>query len=453
MSAPTPVSGDGSPTPGYYPDPSIPGYVRYWNGAAWVPGTSRPAPKGGEAAGPSAPEVVPPPVAAVEETGPVFLDEEPVVDQAVRPEPATVWQADTSRQNGFGGERDHRVSWRGAAEPQVPGDPSPRVVGQGPDPRQAPEVRQGPDPRLPAQAVDPTGGALPGARTPGPVLPPVEGTVTIRPRTPSEPQPQPQPQQLPAVGTMTIRGRQRNDTEQPPPQRQAPPELARSPQPHAQPLQLPPQPAPGAASWAQQAHQAQQVPQPGPAQGGVEPPVVPWKPPVTDPFLQAAQAQAAARPAPLGKRLLARLIDTLMLGALVGAVAFPVGSQAVTHVDDKIEAAKQSGQTVTVWLVDSTTAVHLAIILGALLVLGVLYEALPTAKWGRTLGKKLCGLTVVDIEAHEPPTFGAALRRWLVYGVLGMIAIGVVNVFWCLVDRPWRQCWHDKSAHTFVKTG
>jgi hypothetical protein len=25
-----------------------------------------------------------------------------------------------------------------------------------------------------------------------------------------------------------------------------------------------------------------------------------------------------------------------------------------------------------------------------------------------------------------------------------------VNVLWCLFDRPWRQCWHDKAAHTFV---
>ncbi|MBW5486717.1 DUF2510 domain-containing protein, partial [Streptomyces bambusae] len=41
---------------GYYPDPSIPGYIRYWNGASWVPGTSRPA-------------------APADETGPVFLDD------------------------------------------------------------------------------------------------------------------------------------------------------------------------------------------------------------------------------------------------------------------------------------------------------------------------------------------------------------------------------------------
>ncbi|MFC9950626.1 DUF2510 domain-containing protein, partial [Streptomyces prasinus] len=50
MSAPTPAPGDDTPREGFYPDPSIPGYVRYWNGAAWVPGTSRPAPGGGAAA-------------------------------------------------------------------------------------------------------------------------------------------------------------------------------------------------------------------------------------------------------------------------------------------------------------------------------------------------------------------------------------------------------------------
>jgi uncharacterized RDD family membrane protein YckC len=154
-------------------------------------------------------------------------------------------------------------------------------------------------------------------------------------------------------------------------------------------------------------------------------PVVPWKPPVNDHFQQLAQAQAAARPAGLGKRFAARLVD-------------------------KIDAAKLSGQTVTVWLVDSTTAGLFGGVLGAFLVLGVLLEALPTAKWGRTLGKKLCGLEVRDIESHGAPSFGAALRRWLVYGVLGLLAIGVVNVLWCLFDRPWRQCWHDKAAHTFV---
>ena len=32
----------------------------------------------------------------------------------------------------------------------------------------------------------------------------------------------------------------------------------------------------------------------------------------------------------------------------------------------------------------------------------------------------------------------------------GLLVIGVVGVLWCLFDKPWRQCWHDKAAHTFV---
>ncbi|MCP9987903.1 RDD family protein [Streptomyces sudanensis] len=139
-----------------------------------------------------------------------------------------------------------------------------------------------------------------------------------------------------------------------------------------------------------------------------------------------------------------------MLGALAGAAGAPFVLNAVDHIRGKIEQAERSGETVRVWLVDGTTSVQFGIALGILLVLGVLYEALPTARWGRTLGKKLCGTEVRGIESHEPPSFGAALRRWLVYAVLGLTGIGVLNVAWCLFDRPWRQCWHDKAAGTFV---
>ncbi|MFF0448215.1 RDD family protein [Streptomyces sp. NPDC004609] len=512
MSAPTPHGGDGSPTPGYYPDPSIPGYVRYWNGAAWVPGTSRPAPKDDDAAAvtsgraaadrapaqsaapsaaparaadrtpapgtnppppgartpepsasartpapatpatpatptpatPSTPAAAAPAPARLEETGPVFLDEEPS-DQPSRPEPATAWQATTSRQTGFGGERDNRVAW-GGPEPAAP-SADPRVPPQGASSSGG------------APSADPSGGALPGVRSaaPGPQReaaalvqrPPASGagaapehTVTIRAQGPRSAAGQ-QPEQALSVRSMTPGAGPASPLPPAPAPTPSPAQPQVPEQPRAaQPDPVTPGPGGGSASWAQEVHRL--------ARPEGEQPVVPWKPPADDPFLRAAQAQAAARPAPLGKRLVARLIDSVVLGALVGAVAVPVLSRTVAHIDEKIEAAKQSGETVTVWLLDGTTGVHLAIVLGALLVLGTLYEAVPTAKWGRTLGKKLCGLTVVDIESHEPPSFGTALRRWLVYSVLGLIVVGVVNVLWCLVDRPWRQCWHDKAAHTFV---
>ncbi|MFV0129698.1 RDD family protein [Streptomyces sp. HMX112] len=460
MSAPTPATGDGSPTPGYYPDPSIPGYIRYWNGAAWVPGTSRPAPKDGEAMPqPPAPAGAPAPASApaVEETGPVFFDEEgpvsethvPSAPERPEPEPASVWQADTARQTGFGGDRDRRISW-GTEGPEQPQPVDPRLV----------------PPR--AAEADPTGGALPGVRNvePGPAgpRPPAEGTMTIRatpthapPASPAVPaQPLPSARPFPSAQPLPSAQPGRRDPVASP---------ASAPGPDSAPAPTP-APAPaapvthgpggGAASWAQQVQQLAQPQAAGPdtqrpaAQPDGAQPVVPWKPPVDDPFLRAARARAAARPAALGKRLVARLIDTVVLGAAAGAVAVPFVRKALDHIDGKIQQAKQSGETVTVWLLDGTTSMYFGIALAALLVLGVLYEALPTAKWGRTLGKKLCGLQVRDIEAHEPPGFGAALRRWLVYSVLGVLVIGVVNVVWCLFDRPWRQCWHDKAAHTFV---
>lgn len=87
---------------------------------------------------------------------------------------------------------------------------------------------------------------------------------------------------------------------------------------------------------------------------------------------------------------------------MTAVAAVPLGTRAADHIDKKVEAAKLSGETVTVWLLDGTTSVYLGIVVAVLLVAGALYEALPTAKWGRTLGKKLLGLEVRDIEGHEP---------------------------------------------------
>ncbi|MFF9065293.1 RDD family protein [Streptomyces sp. NPDC014891] len=519
-----PGGGEEVPQAGYYPDPSIPGYIRYWNGGAWVPGTSRPAPTDGEvppgppasaipagpilasgaAPAPAAParpepepsrpqpEQQPPqhhepqprhephqqhepqprhepqrlpaqqqppqpaprteparpaapvpaqdrgpaplpaqdrapalaPVPAVEETGPFFFDEEPAPA-----EPASAWQADTSRQTGFGGDLDRKVSWG------APRTPDPRTPAEWPVAGAGESEPEGPAraaaPAAPAAPVVPaadpraTGGA---ARLGGMPVTPIPSAPEPAPRgpQPAPVAPEPRPAPRPAA---------------PEPAAAAPAPVPQAPAPAS---------APATPSWAQQAQPQPQAPQPAAQGQDPQQPVVPWKPPVDDLFVQAARAQASARPAGLGRRLIARLVDSLVLGALAGAAAFPFVTAALDHIDGKIEAAEQSGVTVQVWLVDGTTSVQFGIALAAFFVIGVLYEVLPTAKWGRTLGKRLCGIEVRDIEAHQPPRFGAALRRWLVYSVLGLLAVGVLNVLWCLFDRPWRQCWHDKAARTFV---
>ncbi|MFJ5529318.1 RDD family protein [Streptomyces sp. NPDC093261] len=502
MSAPTPAPGDDRPREGYYPDPSIPGYVRYWNGVAWVPGTSRPAPADGS---PPTPPGAAPAEPSVEETGPHFFDEDPVGEpgpaspagdpQDGRSEPAPAWGADRSRQSGFGGDQDRRVSWgaAGAADPRLPhaGAPDGRAV------------RMDGTATIPPAATGSAPGAAPAA---GSEDAPSESTMTFRalsPRTgeqggsagatgsaagrsaartpdaqaaarqalgldPEAPKATPsrtapasraQAPQVPAAGAP---GRQPGGSlsQQPaaslqqqqaasPPQQPMGPATPPATGPATPPATGPATPmttGPGGGqpSWAQQVHQLASA-----DTGGDRPPA-PWKPPVEDPFLAAARAQAAARPAGVGRRLAARLLDTLVLAAVTGAAAVPLAGKAIDHINGKIDAARLSGRTVTVWLLDGTTSVYLAIVLAVLLGFGVLYEVLPTARWGRTLGKKVCGLQVRDIEGHEPPAFGPALRRWLVYSVPGLLGVGVVGVLWCLFDRPWHQCWHDKAAHTFV---
>ncbi|WP_327403679.1 RDD family protein [Streptomyces sp. NBC_01288] len=496
MSAPTPAPGDDRPREGYYPDPSIPGYVRYWNGAAWVPGTSRPAPSDGLSPGA--------PGASVEETGPHFFDEDPVspadAQHGSRPEPAAAWGADRAHQSGFGGDQDRRVSW-GSPDPRTPADP--RVPADIPAPS-TPPADEGtttfrrPAPRTPQQGGAPGaqgGGAFGGQGSAGSGAgggydsqgsarsgsaagvdaggSGVQGPVgtgsaggAFGPDSPGGNTPSSDPSgpgfgagkaaaaraaqaqagqagtgsgaaasAAPASASTALSG----------PQQAAPgvPQQSGPAQPQGAAVGTPMAAGPGGGqpSWAQQVHRLA---------GDEEGPVAPWKPPVEDVFQAAARRQSEARPAGLGKRLVARLIDTVVLGAVTAVAAVPLGTKAADHLDEKIDAAKLSGRTETVWLLDGTTAAYLGIVLAVLLLFGVLYEALPTAKWGRTLGKKLCGIEVRGIESHEPPGFGGALRRWLVYSVPGLLGIGIVGVAWCLFDRPWHQCWHDKAAHTFV---
>ncbi|MET8565580.1 RDD family protein [Streptomyces flaveolus] len=507
MSAPTPAPGDDRPREGYYPDPSIPGYVRYWNGASWVPGTSRPAPKNGE-------PLTPPPGAraaspSVEETGPHFFDEDPPDGE----QPDGAGQRD--RQGGQAArpvQPAQGAQWGQSGAAGQSGRPGQPAQPWGADPRVPAEAPLAPDGRSTSRtdgtaAIPPTeddphdpGTFIFRRPIPGPAAADRtdDGTMTFRPVPSAPPAPSGTDSGPAGFGTQgpvgapansgfgagkaaaaraaaaqtppAAQGPQAPSAPQPAPAAQAP-QPPSIPQPAPAPQVSPAAPAPapaapsvphqagpvragapvspltsgpggGQASWAQQVHQL--------AGGGDEQPVAPWKPPVEDLFQAAARRQAAARPAGLGKRLAARLIDLLAVGAVTAAAAVPLGIRAVDHVQEKIDAARLSGREVTVWLLDGTTGTSLGIVLAVLLLAGVLYEVLPTAKWGRTFGKKLCGLEVRDIEAHEPPTFGAALRRWLVLSVPGLLAVGIVGVLWCLFDRPWHQCWHDKAAHTFV---
>ncbi|MGW5848373.1 RDD family protein [Streptomyces sp. NPDC055254] len=523
----SPGDGEHAAREGYYPDPSIPGYVRYWNGAAWVPGTSRPAANPGPAASPvpaASPAPVPPaepvvpatrvapvgpvgpvapvappaqvaPPAPADATGPVFLDKtsmtEALPESAAEP---VVWQADPLHQAGFGGPRDRRVSWGGPAEPaDAPGAgislartaeaaaaPAPgQAAAEAPAPGQAAAEAPVPVQRFPAQPVEGILSARsPAARYPvadAPVVPAAEwpeapggsgsgsGYTTSWPAqapAPAPPAPAPLAPAPPAPAPAAPRpdedrpARPEPATRRPDEVRPGIPEVpdrSAAPRPEVwQPRPAgvrPSVPRPEADGAA--ADRAAE-----PAAGGTRS----WTPGSEEGREGSRAARAgtprevfermarrAVRPAGLPRRALARALDSLVLAAVAAGAALPLVPAAGAHLQAKVDAARSSGRTTTVWLVDGTVAGQLGLVLAAVLLFGVLYEVLPTARWGRTPGKKLCGVRVLSTATLRPPTFGAALLRWLVYAFLGL-----PGSLWCLVDRPRRQAWHDKAAKTYV---
>ncbi|MEU8774087.1 RDD family protein [Streptomyces sp. NPDC048606] len=497
----SPGDGEHAAREGYYPDPSIPGYVRYWNGAAWVPGTSRPA-------------------APADETGPVFLDQtsvtEPLPDPGSaygpervrerarehRAEPAAGaagWQVDPVHQMGFGGPRDARVSWGGPAEAEArpggislarpataaagahaappahaaarrlpaqaapaPASPAPVAPAASFPPAPAPVT---PFPPAPAPAAPAPAVAAPAAVAPTPVTPaPVESIGILSARPPAWPDapgggggrtgltaawpeatpaatatPSPAPPAAPAP----VRTPAPAPVRTPAPAPRPVPDPAPAPSPVRAPEPEPAAPAAAAAPAPARPRPAAGAPAPEPAEVAPEP--APERRPEATRAVFERMAERAVRPAGLGRRLLARTVDCAVLAGVAVATALPLVPRVTEHVRAKVEAARGSGRTTTVWLLDATTAGHLGLLLGVLLLFAVCYEVLPTARWGRTPGKKLFGVRVLSAATLRPPGFGRSLLRWATYALLGL-----PGSLACLLDRPRRRAWHDRAAGTYV---
>lgn len=457
----SPGDGEHAAREGYYPDPSIPGYVRYWNGSAWVPGTSRPA-------------------TPADETGPVFLDDTSMTealpdtdtdtdtdagtDAGLDPEPEptrepdrgagrpdreserasdrdpdrdrepvgaaavgeqAAWQADPAHQAGFGGPRDVRVSW---GHPEEPAGALSARAGLA-----APPVD-----RYPAQAPAQVG--ILSARSPV-AAPPA-------PAAPAAPAPEAAPApawpEAPGGGDAPsgVTSSWPEASPRPAPARPRPAVSAPRPAPEPARPEPAPERTPPTASQVPERAAAPAAPLAAAPLPAAPLPAVPLP---TAHAVFERMAERAVRPSGLFRRALARLLDSLVLAGVATAVAWPLVPRVTAHVDAKVDAARGIGRHTTVWLLDATVTGYLGLVVTAVLLFGVLYEVLPTARWGRTPGKKLLGVRVLATTTRRPPTFAAALCRWLVYATLG-----IPGSLWCLVDRPRRQAWHDKAAKTYV---
>jgi uncharacterized RDD family membrane protein YckC len=193
------------------------------------------------------------------------------------------------------------------------------------------------------------------------------------------------------------------------------------------------------------------------------PPPGPWPPPHWGPsgstpwgapsWKGAELGRPAEGPGSLaepGRRLGARLLDALvmipvlaLLVALAVALVAPhAGPLFPVNPSDNPDARLPTPGIVWIYLA----------VLGAVAVTGVLaalYDAVATARFGRTLGKRWLRIRPLGTDGG-PLGWGRAFGRIGIYWLSTLFGwVGFIDPLWCLWDAN-RQCLHDKVASTIV---
>ncbi len=156
-------------------------------------------------------------------------------------------------------------------------------------------------------------------------------------------------------------------------------------------------------------------------------------------------------------RLGARIIDAVLLGVLTVVPVLAIGWALFSDVvrqwidiesDSGLTTEEMSRRSDLLWQDNGAKVLLFYVVAGgALLVIQIGYEAILTHRYGQTLGKKLLGIKVVRVQDGRNQSFGGALGRVAMRIVLSNI---YVDDLWCLWDKPWRQCLHDKVVKTVV---
>ncbi|WP_091247568.1 RDD family protein [Micromonospora matsumotoense] len=219
--------------------------------------------------------------------------------------------------------------------------------------------------------------------------------------------------------------------------------------PHPQGYAVPPQPGPYSGPPAGYPRPGAYPTPPGPYAGLPGYPPVPGMPPPGSPTLSPRGLPLAG----FGDRLLALLIDGLVLGAasLVFVVpAFIVFFMLVlpdlsTGPDGQPIADPFAGFLLPLLALE-------AVIFLVMFVLSYLYLVEMMFKTGQTIGKRAMKLQVVPLDPAGTLTRKAAAKRWVVHQVVGTVIPGFsyLDGLWQLWDKPWQQCLHDKFAGTVV---
>jgi uncharacterized RDD family membrane protein YckC len=173
-------------------------------------------------------------------------------------------------------------------------------------------------------------------------------------------------------------------------------------------------------------------------------------------------APAAPRPhglpvAPLGRRLVARLID---IGIVLALNAVATGYLVYLFLRDYlplVRALANGATTSQLPPVPERVGVLAYLIPFVAMVVWLAYEVPAIANSGQTIGKRALGIKVMALEATKPVGYGRALRRWgtlgwpMIFWVCGLgFIIQLVDSLSPTWGGPLQLALHDRAAQTVV---
>ncbi|WP_405713100.1 MULTISPECIES: RDD family protein [unclassified Streptomyces] len=148
-----------------------------------------------------------------------------------------------------------------------------------------------------------------------------------------------------------------------------------------------------------------------------------------------------------GKRILARLIDFLIISIPLYLISLPWGGA--------VEVSDNNGSGNGVGDVFSQTYSGHQLVWSLIgLVVYVAYDTYFTHKDGRTIGKRLLKLRVAMLNDGRVPDTGAAFLRAVVLWLPALLCCPclwwLINIVLMFTDKPYRQGLQDKAAKTVV---
>lgn len=137
-----------------------------------------------------------------------------------------------------------------------------------------------------------------------------------------------------------------------------------------------------------------------------------------------------------GRRVLARIIDMVIVGIVVGLLSWAFSWTRVELDADRVEYG--------------TTFARSA--LSAVLYMA--YDTYFTSRTGQTVGKQLLKLRTANLDNGATPSVQTSLVRaavlWLPFSFCCYCIWTAISGGWSFFDKPYKQGLHDKAAKTVV---